>query len=574
MNNSINYLNESNETNPIKEALIACKSMVKYVLLFGLTLNLLALCTSVYSLQILDRVLSTGNRETLSMLSVVVLIAMIMQGLIQGVRAFAMSRLGSWFEVRLSEVVFVNAIRSSLKSRAQANSQQLRDLQTIKTYIISPGLTAIMDIPWAAIFIIVLFVLHVWIGFMALVGGVILVFVGFVADASTKKMLEVNNENFIKSMRYVDQATRNAEVIEVMGMRANVIDSWQVLNNKVQTMQSLTNDRQAVFAEVIRFLRQILQSSMYCVGALLVLHNEFSAGAIIASSILTGRALAPFEVAINSWKGYINCKKAYNRLKTSFASNPSELSKMSLPTPDGNIDVENLYFAYPGSAKHLLKGINFQLKSGELLAIVGASGSGKTTLSKLIVGALQPTIGAVRVDGASLADWRRQELGQHIGYLPQEIELFNGTIKENIARMNANADPEKIIEAAQLAGVHNLILQLPNAYDTELGFDGSALSGGQKQRVGLARAFFNDPKILILDEPNANLDTQGDAALMLALEIAKEKKITTIVISHRTQVLSLADKMMVMQDGQAVAFGPTKEVMEKMNKTTQQHSTQ
>lgn len=561
------------DTNPIKSALIACKSMAKYILLFGLVLNLLMMCTSVYSLQVLDRVLSTGNLDTLTMLTIVTLLAMLLQGAIQGARAFAMNRLGSWFEVQLSETVFVNAIRSALKSRQYANSQQLRDLQTIKTYITSPGLTAIMDIPWAIIFIIALFILHNVVGWIAVIGGTVLVVLGFIADSTTKKMLELNNENMIKSMRQVDQTMRNAEVIEVMGMRANVINVWQQFNKKVQTMQSLTGDRHTIFSELIRFVRSGLQISVTCIGATLVLKHEFSAGAIIASSTLIGRALAPFEIAINSWKGYINCRKSYERLKMSFAMNQSEMSQMSLPTPEGSVEVENLYFAYPGSTKHLLKGISFSLQPGEMLAIIGASGSGKTTLSKIISGCYTPTIGSVRVDGASLNDWRRQELGQYIGYLPQDVELFGGTVRSNIARMEQNPDPEKVIEAAQLAGVHDLILHLPNAYDTELGFDGSTISGGQRQRIGLARAFYGDPKILILDEPNANLDAQGDAALTVALEVAKEKKITTVIVSHKPQLLNIVDKILVMQDGMVVTYGPKKEVLEKLNKNAQQQRT-
>lgn len=557
------------EANPVKDALIACKSMAKYLLAFGLMLNLLMMCTSVYSLQVLDRVLSTANVDTLTMLTIVILFAMVLQSAIQGARAFAMSRLGSWFEVRLAEPVFVNAIRSALKSKQYANSQQLRDLQTIKTYLMSPALLTIIDVPWAILFIIALYILHPAVGWIAVIGGAILIVIGFIADSTTKKMLELNSENFIKSMRQVDQVTRNAEVIEVMGMRANVIKAWQTLNDKVQTMQALTGDRQAIFTEVIRFIRSALQISVTCVGATLVLERQFSAGAIIASSMLVGRALAPFEMAINSWKGYINCRKSYERLKISFLSNPPEINRMSLPSPEGCIEVENLYFAYPGSTKHLIKGINFKLEAGEMLAIIGASGSGKTTISKLIAGCYTPTLGSVRVDDASILDWRRQELGQYVGYLPQDVELFGGTVRENIARMDSNPDPEKVIEAAQLAGVHDMILHLPNAYDTDLGFDGAMLSGGQKQRVGLARSFYGDPKILILDEPNASLDAQGEAALMVALEVAKEKKITTIIVSHKQQLLSIVDKILVMQDGAAVAFGPAKEVIEKIQKSAQ-----
>lgn len=557
--------NKPVEVNPIFEALVTCKTMIKYILVFGFILNLLALASPLFSMQVLDRVLSSGNKDTLLFLTLVITVALSLQSLIQGARAFASNRLGIWFESKLGETVFVNAIKSAKKSRAMANSQQLRDLQTIKTYLTSPGLITMMDVPWAIIFLVVLFVLHKYIGFLALIGGSIIVVVGFIGDKSTKKLLEANNENFIASMRNVDQVTRNAEVVEVMGFTRNVINSWQKFNQKVQVMQSLTNERQAFFMELIKFIRVMLQISVTGLGALLVLHGEFSAGGIIASSSLVARALAPFESAINSWKGYINAKKSYDRLKEAFKHNERDEEKTSLPAPEGRIEVENLYYAYPGSNKHFIKGVNFQINPGESVAIIGPSGSGKTTLSKLIVGAADPTIGVVRIDGASIKDWRKDELGPYIGYLPQGVELFSGTARENIARMDPNGDSEKVIVAAQLAGVHDLVLQLPKGYDTELGVDGSMLSGGQRQRVGLARCFYGEPKILVLDEPNANLDDQGEKALETALAVAKEQNITTVIVSHKNSILKFVDKLMVMRDGMLVAFGPTQEILSKLN---------
>ncbi len=554
-----------NEVTPLKESLLACRAMVRYVLIFGFILNLLMLATPIYSMQVLDRVLSSNNTDTLLMLTLVIMLALSLQGLLQAARSFATNRMGSWFEAKLASTVFTNAIKSSLESKANANSQQLRDLQTIKTYITSPGLVAIMDTPWAIIFIIVLFMLHTWIGYLAVIGGSILILVGIIADRSTKTLLDANNDNFIRSMKYVDQATRNAEVIEVMGLRKNLIASWQKLNDKVQNTQALSTDRQAIFSEITKFVRTIIQILVTGLGAYLVIKNEFSSGAIIASSSLVGRALAPFEVAINSWKGYVNCKKSYERLNASFVKGSGSDNAMELPDPEGKIDVENVFYAPPGVQKHLIKGVSFSLNPGDTLAIIGHSGSGKTTLAKIIVGIWQPNIGAVRVDGASLRDWNRDQLGGYIGYLPQDVELFGGTIKENIGRMDSEANADDIIVAAQLAGVHDLILQLPKAYDTEIGIDGSFLSGGQRQRIGLARAFFGHPKLIVLDEPNSSLDTAGEAALSAAIEVAKEQKVTTIIISHRNTVLGLVDKLLVMRDGMMVAFGPRDEVLKQMS---------
>ena len=553
---------------PLKEALLACRVMVKYILVCGFITNILLLSSSIYSMQVLDRVLSSGSVETLVMLTIVVIIALVLLSLIQGARSFAMTMMGSWFEDKLSKSVFTNSIRSALESKANANSQQMRDLQTVKTYLTSPGLISIMDTPWAIIFIIVLFILHTYLGLLAIMGSIIILAMGIVADRSTKPLIEANNEEFIRSMKQVDQATRNAEIIEVMGLLKNVNESWNKINDRVQTTQSLSNKRQAVFAETTKFVRLILQICVTGMGAYLVLRGELSSGAMIASSSLASRALAPFEAAINSWKGYLNCRKAYDRLDKAFVRYVDADNAMSLPVPEGKISVENIYFAPPESQKHIIKGINFVIEPGDVLVIMGNSGSGKTSLAKLMVGAWQPVMGSVRIDGASIKDWNRQELGQHIGYLPQDIELFNGTVKENIARMNPNANAEDVVMAAQLAGVHDMILQLPKGYDTEIGMDGSTLSGGQKQRIGLARTFFGDPKIIVLDEPNASLDGYGEAALAAAIELAKEKKITVVIISHRTPILSLANKILMVKDGMVAAFGPKEQVLKQIKRSS------
>lgn len=554
------------QNTPLKEGLLACKVMLKYVLFFGCMINLLLLSTPIYSMQVLDRVLSSRNLDTLLMLSLVIVLALALLGFLQGARAFAMNRMGNWFEKKLSEIVFASSVHASLLSKSNANSQQMRDLQTVKTYITSPGLIAMMDLPWALIFLIVLFMLHVAMGVLTIIGGALLIIVGLLADRSTKPLLEQNNENFVRSMRYVEQSARNAEVVKVMGMLDFVIHSWQKLNKKVQTTQSLTVDRQAVFTEITKFIRTVIQISVTGVGAYLVIHDQFSSGAIIASSSLVGRALSPFEVAINSLKGYINCKTAYHRLNNSFVVAGHGDNNMSLPEPEGRMEVENLYFAPPGAQKHILKGITFNLNPGETLVVVGPSASGKTTLAKVLVGCYDPSIGSVRVDGASLKDWKPSELGKYMGYLPQDVELFSGTVKDNIARMDSKADSEDVVMAAQLAGIHDMILQLPKAYDTEIGPDGSVLSGGQKQRLGLARAFYGKPKLMVLDEPNASLDALGEQALASAIEFAKDEKITTILISHRPSILNLADKIMVMKDGMLVAFGSKAEMMSNVQK--------
>lgn len=499
------------------------------------------------------------------MLTMVILIALIILSVIQLARSFALTEMGNWFERQLSQKVFTNAIKAALIQKGSGSSQQLRDLQTIKTFITSPAAVAVMDVPWAFIFFIVLFLIHPYMGFLTLIGGFILLFLAFLTDKITKPLHDSSNEKFILSMRQVDQATRNAEVVEVMGMSGNIIKSWQETNSVVQNTQNLVNNRQAVLSEITKFVRMLLQILTTGIGAYLVVHNEMSTGAIIASSSLSGRALAPFEQAMMAIKGYINCKKAYERLEGSLSRVGTTDERMYLPEPEGNLSVEGLFFAPQGSQKHILRGIEFAVKPGEITAVIGPSASGKTTLAKILVGIYTPSMGHVRIDGASLKDWNREQLGKYVGYLPQDIELFSGTVRSNIARMNQESDPEAVIKAAQLAGVHEMILQLPNGYDTEIGVDGSVLSGGQRQRLGLARAFYGDPKILILDEPNSNLDSSGEQALEVAIKCAKEMDMTVIIISHRTPLLAVADKILVMKDGMIALFGPRDEVMQKMS---------
>lgn len=555
---------------PLNEALIACKSMIKYSLLFGCIINLLMLATPIYSMQVLDRVISSSNTNTLVMLTIVIVFAILLLGALQVARSLSANMMGNWFERTLSSKIFSNAVLQT-SGRSAGGSQQLRDLQTIKTFLTSPSLISILDVPWAIIFIIVLFIIHTYMGVLTIVGGLVLITMAFVTDKLTKPLHEKSNEQFVTSMRQVDQASRNSEVIKVMGLLPNVLKNWQMLNFDLQSWQYLVSTRQTVLSEFTKFFRMTLQILVTGLGAYLVLQQEMSVGAIIACSSLSGRALAPFEGAINSLKGMVNARKSYNRLEESLEGfNETHQVKTSLPAPEGHITAENLFYTPPGSQKHIIKGVSFEAKPGEILAIIGPSASGKTSLAKLIVGAYKPHIGTIRIDNANLEDWNKDELGQHFGYLPQNVELFSGTVKENIARLDKEAKDEDVLHASNLANVHDLVLSLPKAYDTEIGMDGGILSGGQKQRVGLARAFYNDPKILVLDEPNANLDSFGEQALNVALQRAKDMKMTTIIISHRTSILGAADKILVMKDGSVAMFGPKDDVLKKLQSSGQQ----
>lgn len=555
-----------NTENPLRETLFACKVMLKFVLIFGFMANILVLATPLYSMQVLDRVISSGNTNTLLMLSIIIATAIGLLALVQAARSFAMIKMGAWIEHKLADKVFENSISAAMTNKNIAGSVQMRDLQTIKTYLTSPQIISMMDLPWAVIFIVVLFILNVYFGVIALLGSIFLLGMSVVSDRLTSPLLNSNNDNFIKSMSKIEQTTKNAEVVNAMGLLPNILKKWHKLNKKVQNTQSLATKRQSVLTEFTTFFRTVIQISVTGIGAVLVIQNEITAGVIIASSSLVGRALAPFQVAISSWKGFIKFKKSFSRLNKMFEHYVPSAGQMELPAPKGHLKIDGLYYVPPGGKKHTLRGIAFDLPAGETLVIMGPSGSGKTTLVRLLVNAIQPSSGTIRIDGAKLSDWPKAQLGEHVGYLPQDVELFSGTVKENIARMLENSDSDEVLRAAQLAGVHELILHLPKGYDTEIGPSGSALSGGQRQRIGLARALYGKPKVLFLDEPNSNLDADGEEALSLALEVAKEEQITTIIVSHRTNVVNLANKIMILKDGAVATYGSQKEVLEKMRK--------
>ncbi len=566
-------MEQGSKISALKQTLLSCKIMFRFALIFGAIINVLMLATPIYSMQVLDRVISSHNTNTLLMLSIIMLLAMALLGIIQACRSFAINKMGEWFEHKLAHKVFENSIYLSLQSKTNLGSQKIRDLQTVKTFLISPQLVAIIDTPWAIIFMIVLFVLHLWIGFLAMIGVILLIFMAILTDKLTKQLIEKNIELAIKSNRSVEQATRNAEVIEVMGLKDNIISSWQKLNQNVQDTQAIVRNRQIILEELTKFIRMVLQISVTGLGAYLVILGQITPGTIIASSALIGRALAPFDQFINAWKGFINFRKAYDRIEKGFEIKIETMNKTILPAPNGKISFENVFFSYPGINSHIIKNVSFTIEPGDVVAIIGHSASGKTTIAKLMVGAWNPTIGTVRIDGTSIKDWDRKQLGNYIGYLPQDVELFSGTVKENIGKMNRNAPDDDVIKASMIAGTHNIIIKFANGYNTEIGQDGSVLSGGQRQRIALARAFYGNPKIIVLDEPNASLDNTGEEALFEALKTAKTNGVTVIMISHRPQVLSIANKVLVMQDGMLIHYGNTQEIMSKLQQYKMQLST-
>jgi ATP-binding cassette subfamily C protein len=555
------------EKNPLKTAILQCKKVFIVVFVFAFAINILQLSTTIYSLQVLDRVIGTGSKHTLVNLTLIVVAIYLSVSLLQIARSFTLIKVGEWLDTRLSPILFAQSVSIAAIRPSVGATQNLRDLETVKGFLSSIGINTLFDLPWTVVYIAMMFVIHRYLGYLTVIGAVILLIFAVINAYATNTMLSKASEFNMHSHNQTEIAARNAEVIEAMGMMKAVVANWHRANGNKLNMQSVASYRNGVISNTSRFVRSILQVMVTAIAGYLVITNDnMTTGGMIAGSIIMGRALQPFDSAIETWKQITGAIKSYQRLNGAFERDAIREEAMALPAPSGIISVENLLYAPPPSApgqavRYTLKGVSFALDAGDILAVIGPSAAGKSSLAKLLVGVWKPMSGIVRLDGANVYSWNRDDFGQHVGYLPQGVELFSGTVKENIARMDINADPEKIVEAAQIAGAHEFILRLPNGYETDIGMSGSALSAGQRQRIGLARAFYNDPKFVVLDEPNANLDELGEQALAQALINAKTKKITTIIISHRPSVLSCVDKILILQDGAVAAFGPRNEIL-------------
>lgn len=538
-----------------------------YVGLFSLCLNILMLGLPLYSLQVLDRVMSSHNLNTLIMLTILAGGAFVFFGIFTAVRAFILSRIGEWLEVQLAPLLLASAVSKSSLGIPVSAGQHHRDLVTIKNFIAGTGITTLFDAPWAIIFLLVIYFINPVLGFITLVGAVLLIGFAVITELATKKPLEEANKVLIKGYTISDTASRNAEAIEAMGMLPNIISNWKVHNTRNLELQSIASSRSTLLMCISRIIRLSLQIAVVGAGAFLALQNDMTMGGMIAASILAGRALAPFEAAIAVWKGLLSARDAYSRLEKNVTALPDMRSSMELPPPTGRLEVENLVYRVPTGELPIIKGISFQLNAGQSLGIIGPSAAGKSTLAKLIIGVLPPSHGAVRLDGMDVFKWNREQLGKHVGYMPQDVELFNGTVKDNIARMEMDAPPEKVIHAAQRAGVHEMILRLPKGYDTEFSTTNISLSPGQRQRIGLARALYGDPKFIVLDEPNGNLDGDGEKALVQALFRLKQDGLTFVVVAHRPSIVSSVDMVMMLRDGQIESFGPREDVLRKYTAT-------
>lgn len=553
----------------MEEFISKCRYYLFYGFFISMFVNVLQLTFSIYMLQVYDRVLTSYSVSTLLVITIAAVICLIVLALLEWIRSRLLIRAGIEFNAVLSNDVLYKNLESSADFGQQARQGTIKDVQTIRNFLSGSSVFAFFDIPWMPIYFLLIFVLHPALGFVALGGGLCVLCIGVAAQKLTAGDLQQANAVNGTASGFLGAALRNGSAVRSMGMAHSVIRRWSRMNNDVVGLQTRASRKAGLLQSTNKALRMGLQVLIYAVGAYLTVTHESTAGIMIAASIIMGRALAPIDQAMSSYRLSLEAKDSYKRLKATL-DQPSSQPPMPLPAPTGEITVENLLFGPPGQP--IIKNISFKLAAGDTLAVIGPSASGKSTLCRLLLGLWKPLAGKIRFDGADIASWDPERLGEHVGYLPQEVELFTGTIAENIARMN-EVDSDAVIRAAELAGVHKLILNLPKGYDTPIDERGAALSGGQRQRVGLARAMYGDPKIVVLDEPNSNLDEEGETGLIKAIQHLKSQAATIILVTHKPAILGIADKILMMQQGQVAFFGPRQEVLAQLN-TLQQKQRQ
>lgn len=535
-----------------------------WVGVFSLAANVLMLSLPLYSLQVLDRVIMSANMNTLIMLTIVALACLLFYGLFTAVRGAVLARISEWLHSTLSPRLMAMAVENSAIGVPTSAGQYQRELMSIRAFVGGQGITTLFDAPWSIIFIIIIYLINPILGLLSLVGAILLVLFGVVVELSTKKPIDTANELNMRNLQFVEATSRNAEAVEAMGMLSTLKGLWAEHNERSQSLNALAGDRSNLLYALSRFLRMSLQIGVIGVGAWLALHNELTVGAMIGASILTGRALAPFEGAIATWKQMIGARDSYHRLDAALTEKPHLRGTMEMPEPGGTLTVEKLVYTPPRSGRPpIIKGIGFSLKANESLGLIGPSAAGKSTLARLLMGILPPTGGSVRLDGVDIFHWNRDDLGKYVGYLPQNVELFPATIRQNIARMEPDATDADVIAAAKYAGCHEMILRLPQGYETEFSPNNLSLSPGQRQRIGLARALYKNPSFVVLDEPNANLDGEGELALRETIMRMKQQGITFVLVAHKPSIVSHVDKILMLQEGTIKDFGPREEVLGK-----------
>jgi ATP-binding cassette subfamily B protein len=536
----------------LEQAISSLRHVIIYLLLFSFAINFLTLMLPIYTLQVFDRVFTTRNYDTLIGLTALTIFALSFFGVLHAIRAAVIAKTIEWLDKYVAVDVLGRAIHAaSIDTRITAG-QPLRELTTLKNFIATSAPT-IFDAPWSVLFVLVIYLIHPLIGMLAFIGMIIFVGAAFLNEYSTRKLLKQANLQMTQSQLGADLLSANAQSIQAMGMQKNVVESWIKTHGQSIKAQETAQRRSAILQGITRSARMVLQISVTGFGAFLVMQGELTPGGLIASSILMARVLAPFEGLIGLWKQFIAARESYARIHQLLSAGPPAHGTTRLPAPEGALEAESLFYAPPGKPA-ILRGISFKIPPGESLGVIGPSGAGKSTLAKCLVGVYPPNHGNVRLDGSDVYQWEREDFGQHVGYLPQQVELFVGSLKQNIGRMSPEIDDESVILAAKRSGVHALILQLPNGYDTMYYPGAGLLSPGQLQRVGLARALYGKPRLLVLDEPNNNLDGDGERALTHVLNMLKRAKITTIVVAHRPSILATVDHILALKNGMMDAF--------------------
>lgn len=541
---------------------------------FSLLSSLLVLAPSGYMLEVYDRVVNSRSHMTLWMLTLLILGVYVMMEVLEWARAEMLRAASVELDQRLSGRIFRAVFEANLKRLPGGTQQPFNDFKQLREFLYSPALLAMMEAPVSIVFLVLLFLISPVLGWTSVAFSIILTLVGWLNERSTKPPLMAANRSAVAAQQYADGSLRNAQVIESMGMLRDIHARWMNKQREFLNLQAKASESAGGYQAMSKLLQNILSSMMLGLGCWLLLHNGLNGGSamMIIGSVLGGRVLAPLVQIVTQWQGVVNVRAAWERLDQLLAAVPPQRDNMALPAPRGLLQVEQLMAGAPGAGNaSILKGVAFALAPGEVLAVVGPSASGKTTLARLLVGLWPAAMGKVRLDGVDVFAWDKAELGPHVGYLPQGIELFDGSLAENIARFG-KVDRAKVEAAARAVGLHEFILALPQGYDSPVGRDGAMLSGGQRQRVGLARAIYGDPVFVVLDEPNSSLDEEGDAALARAIAGLKARGTTFVVMTHRTSVLAVADKMMVLRDGQVQAFGPRDDVLAALQKAAQQQA--
>lgn len=541
----------------------AAKPALKAVVAFSFIINLLILAGPLYMLQVYDRVLASRNVTTLLFLTLILAFCYAVMAVLEWIRSQVLIRAGVKFDRAANGDVFRSVQRSTLHRSGASPVQALRDVDSLREFFTGPGFLAILDFPWVPIYIIASFLINFWFGVFVLVASMITLVLALGNEWATKSRLDKAQSASIAATNYASTTFRNAEVLHAMGMVEALRGRWSQQHELALSWQAAASGRAGLLVSLAKFHRMLTQSLVLGLGALLVLRAEISPGMMIAGSIIIGRALQPVEIAIGHWKGFTNMRSAYARVQQMLREAGDFSQKVALPIPTGHLSLENVVARPPGRQAPVLRGVSINIPAGSALAVIGASAAGKSSLARVMTGIWPVSSGSVRLDGSDLAHWNPEDLGRHLGYLPQDVELFSGTIAENIARFT-DARDEEIIEAAMLAGVHEMIQKMPDGYNSQIGDGGQALSGGQRQRIGLARALFRSPCLLVLDEPNANLDAAGEQALVDAFVELKKQGRTVIVVTHKMNLLTSVDYIVVMKDGLIQSAGPRDEVLAKM----------